>query len=229
VRKLLQSALIAAGLMLAAPAFADIALGHVVPLTGGLVASGRELSQGAKAYIDKVNAEGGIVGHKIVYLLRDDENLAEQTLARSAELIKQGHVVGFLPGVDPAHVKSLVASGLLWQNQAVILSVRNGVAGGPSLISPGEGSTREAGLIEISPPLSYYASLIEEFRATLAKYGPADATFSSAGLQGYMAAKVMVNAVRMLGTEATREEYHTVMLHMFPDLSNQLIRTDAPR
>lgn len=218
----------------AAPAHADIAIGHVIPLSGGQVSTGRELSQGAQAYIDKVNAEGGIAGHKIVYLMRDNENLNELTLSQSAELIKKHKVVGFLPGADNAQVKALVSSGLLWQSGTVIVAVRGSLPNSPSLINVAEGTTREAGLIEVTPPLDYYAPLIEEFRATLAKYGPPEATYSSTGLQGYMAAKVMVNAVRLLsekpaGEAQLRAEYHEAMQRMIPDLAGKLIVTGAPR
>lgn len=218
----------------AAPAHADIAIGHVLPLSGGEVSSGRDLAQGAQAYIDKVNAEGGIAGHKIVYLMRDNENQAALTLSQSAELIKMHKVVGFLPNPEAAQVKSLVSSGLLWQSGTVILSVRNSLPGSPSLINAAEGTTREAGLIEVTPPLDYYAPLIEEFRATLAKYGPPEATFSSTGLQGYMAAKVMVNAVRLLSEKPASEaqmraEYHQAMQRMIPDLAGKLIVSGAPR
>lgn len=234
MRSLLQACFIAAATLAAVPAHADIALGHIVPLTGGPATTGRELAQGAKAYIDKVNAEGGIAGHKIVYVLRDDENKPELTIARAAEVLKSTKVVGFLPGAEPHNVKSLVSSGLLWQNGAVIVAVRNGMANAPSLINAAEGSTREAGLIEVTAPPGYYAPLIEEFRTSLAKFGPTDATFSHTGLQGYMAAKVMVNAVRMLSENsrsegAIRADYREVMQRMYPDMSSRLIASDAPK
>jgi ABC-type branched-subunit amino acid transport system substrate-binding protein len=218
----------------AAPAHADIAIGHVLPLSGGEVSAGLELSQGAQAYIDKVNAEGGIAGHRIVYLMRDNENQPALTLSQSAELIKKHKVVGFLPNPEAAQVKSLVSSGLLWQSGTVIVSVRNSLPNSPSLVNVAEGTTRDAGLIEITPPLDYYAPLIEEFRANLAKYGPPDAAFSSAGLQGYMAAKVMVNAVRMLSENPASDaqvhaEYREAMQRMIPDLASKLIISNAPR
>jgi ABC-type branched-subunit amino acid transport system substrate-binding protein len=226
---LLKACLFSVSALLAAPAFADITIGQIVPLTGGQVAFGREMSEGAKAYIDKVNAEGGVHGHKIVYVVKDDANLPEQTLARAAELIRQDKVFGILPGPNTDNMKALVTSGLLFQHSVPLLAIRNTITNAPALTNLDEGTTREAGLIEVAPPATYYTPLINEFRESLAKYGKPDAAFSSTGLQGYMAAKVMVNAVRLLSPTPTHAEYYTAMQRLFPDVSNKLVASGAPR
>jgi hypothetical protein len=230
-RVLLASALLigAACTLYAGAARADIAFGQIVPLTGVDATIGREMSEGAQVYIARVNAEGGVYGQKVAYLVKDNANTPEETLARAAELIKRDQVYGLLPGPNPQHMKALVSSGLLFQHGVPLLAVRNTSTNAPALTNTAEGTTRQAGLIEVAPPADYYAPLINEYREALAKYGQPGATYTGPGLQGYIAAKVMVNAVRLLSAQPTRAQYNEVMHRLMPDTANQLVRTSAPQ
>jgi len=203
---------------LAPAAFADISIGHVLPLTGPQAATARELNIGAKVYIDQVNAAGGVAGHKINYLVRDDAGLPAQTLVRANELISRDKVFGLLEGSSPASVLELVSSGSLRQHSVAMVGVANGI-GSPV----GLADARKSGLVEITPPQDYVAPLLNEFRAALRQYGPAGEPYSSVALQGYIAAKVAVGAVRLLGPNPTRAEYYGVLQNMVPDVSKRLV------
>ena len=215
--RFLRFGLIVACVLLAPQAFADITIGHIVALSGPQASTGRELSVGAQAYIDKVNAEGGVAGHKIVYLVRDDAGLPEQTLARAGELFASEEVFGLLEGTNPAGVAALVQSGVLRQHSMPMLGIRGGV-GSPGTLD----GARQAGLVEIVPPQNYVAPLLDEFRQALGKYGPAGEPYSSAALQGYISAKVLVGAIRLLGPDPTRADFYTVIQMLIPDVSNHL-------
>jgi hypothetical protein len=219
----LQLCLLCASALLAAPAYADITLGQIAPLSGEHAAAGHEIAAGAKAYIDKVNAEGGVAGQKIVYVLKDNADQPAQTQAQAAALIQHDHVYGILPGAGSVQTRELVSGGLLRQHQVPLLALHNAAADEAPLASSAEGIGRDTGLIEITPPAGTYAPLVNEFRATLAKYGAPGAIYSSAGLQGYIAAKVMVGAVRLLPPVPSREEYFAALRNMIPDLSSRLI------
>jgi ABC-type branched-subunit amino acid transport system substrate-binding protein len=225
VVQILRLALLCLCAALASPAYADITIGHVLSLTGPGAETARQLSVGAKVYIDRVNAAGGMAGHKVIYLVRDDAGLPDQTLIRTGELIARDNVYGLLEGTSPAKVEALVSSGVLRQHNVAMLGIKGGL-GSPY---PMEGS-RKAGLVEIVPPQYYVAPVLEEFRAALAKYGPPGETYSSAALQGYIAAKVLVGAIRMLPPAPTRADFYDVMQHMIPDLANRLaMSTQIPQ
>jgi len=221
--RLLPQCLLLASALLAAPAHADIALGQIAPLSGEHAAAGYEMAAGARAYIDKVNAEGGVAGQKIAYVLKDNADEPAQTVAQAAALIQRDHVYGILPGAGSMQTRELVSSGLLRQHQVPLLVLHNAAADEAPLASAAEGISRDTGLIEITPPAEIYAPVVNEFRATLAKYGPPGASYSSAGLQGYIAAKVMVGAVRLLAAVPTHDDYFAALRNMIPDLSSRLI------
>lgn len=224
MRLMPQLALVLAGSLFAASAHADIALGQVVPLTGPDAAAGRAYAAGARAFIDKINAEGGIAGHKIIHVVRDNQGRADESVAQAAALIGQDHVFGLLPGAGAPASLEMVASGLLRQKQVPLLALRNAAArdGGP-LASGEDGVSREAGLIEITPPVAGYTEIVNEYRATLAQYGHGE-QYSSAGLQGYIGAKVMVGAVRLLvPAQPTHADYFGALRNMVPDVANRMV------
>lgn len=67
---------------------APIRVGSIVTQTGAInfVAS----AQGTKAYLDRVNAKGGVNGHKIVLDLRDDQLDAARGKAQARQLLSSG-------------------------------------------------------------------------------------------------------------------------------------------
>ena len=67
---------------------APIRVGSIVTQTGAInfVAS----AQGTKAYLDRVNAQGGVNGHKIVLDLRDDQLDAARGKAQARQLLSSG-------------------------------------------------------------------------------------------------------------------------------------------
>ena len=66
-------ALSLAGLMLPAVALAQIRIGQTAGFTGAAAAGVKEITDGAKLYLDSVNAEGGINGQAIELVSLDDK------------------------------------------------------------------------------------------------------------------------------------------------------------
>lgn len=217
VLHLLRLALIGVCALLAVPAHADITIGHVLPLTGTGAETARELSLGARVYVDQVNAAGGIAGHKVVYLVRDDAGTPEQSLVRAGELIEQDQAFGLLEGATPANVEALVSSGALRQHGVPMLGVKGGI-GSPA----GLAGARQAGLVEVVQAQDIATVLRDEFTEALAKYAPAGAAYSDAALQGYVSAKVLVGAIRMLPRNPTHDDFYAVVQNMIPDLARRL-------
>jgi branched-chain amino acid transport system substrate-binding protein len=82
---------------------ADIKLGITLPQSGDLAAFGA-VAVGAKVYVEKVNAEGGVDGHKVTLTAKDDAYDPKLTLPRETELIEQDKVFGTLGQVGTPNV-----------------------------------------------------------------------------------------------------------------------------
>lgn len=68
----------------------SIVLGQSVALTGPGSSLALPFHQGAKAYFDRVNAEGGINGHKIELMTLDDRGNAQLAAANTKKLLEHG-------------------------------------------------------------------------------------------------------------------------------------------
>jgi len=114
-------------------AFADIVVGHVIPLTGVQASTGKQLSLGAKAYIDSINAAGGVAGNRINYQVRDDGYKPEETVKLVNDLILKDGAVALLVGVGTANGEALAKSGVMKANGVPMIGTR---AGASSLYGP---------------------------------------------------------------------------------------------
>lgn len=74
----------------------DIKVGAWFPLTGPISASGIPMAAGADAYFKQLNAAGGINGHKITYIFKDNAYDPQQTIQVARELIGQDKVVAIV-------------------------------------------------------------------------------------------------------------------------------------
>ena len=70
-----------------------IVIGQSVPLSGSNKELGEDIRDGALAYINKVNAAGGISGRKIELLSLDDGNKTDRSEKNTIELLKNDNVV----------------------------------------------------------------------------------------------------------------------------------------
>lgn len=74
---------------LAAPAFAQndpIKVGTIFPLSGSAGPSGQAVTNAIKIAADMINAEGGVLGRKIVVVSKDDEGTAAVGVTRANEM-----------------------------------------------------------------------------------------------------------------------------------------------
>ncbi len=65
---------------------ATIVLGHTTALTGNLASSGR-VTDGLQAYIDRINAAGGVAGRRIELVVKDDGFVPTATVDEVADLL----------------------------------------------------------------------------------------------------------------------------------------------
>jgi branched-chain amino acid transport system substrate-binding protein len=79
-----------------------ILLGGTVPLTGEAAAFG-SVGPGAKAYLDYVNAKGGVNGRKIEYRYYDDAYNPAQTVQLTRRLVEQDRVFAIFNSIGTAN------------------------------------------------------------------------------------------------------------------------------
>ncbi|MGL5004866.1 MAG: ABC transporter substrate-binding protein, partial [Casimicrobium sp.] len=77
---------------------------HVGPFTGPLVNANKEALAGAKLYIDKINAAGGVAGRKIEIVEADDKQDAKVMEQLAGELINRKEALAFfMPRTSPSN------------------------------------------------------------------------------------------------------------------------------
>ena len=112
---------------------ADIVLTEVLPLTGPIAQNGQGLMAGAKAYIDSVNATGGVRGHKIVLKTYDDQYKPAETVRLVEKSIAEDHPLAFFNFTGAANIELLIKTGDLEKNKIALIGPR---AGTQSLRNP---------------------------------------------------------------------------------------------
>jgi branched-chain amino acid transport system substrate-binding protein len=88
----------------------EIKLGEINPLSGHLAQHGIEIHQGILYAVEEANAQGGVAGHPVKLISRDDQSKPEVALNQAQDLIIREKVAGLVGG----YVDSLVGpvSGL---------------------------------------------------------------------------------------------------------------------
>jgi branched-chain amino acid transport system substrate-binding protein len=85
-------------LLAATPAYADITIGFIAPLTGQSATVGEQLRRGAEQAVADINVKGGINGDKLLLSQADDACDPKQAVSATNKLISQGikFIVGHL-------------------------------------------------------------------------------------------------------------------------------------
>lgn len=73
-----------------------IKIGAWIPLTGGQASSGVPQAEGAKAYFAWLNDNGGVNGHHIEWIVKDNAYDPQQTVQAARQLVSQDHVVAIV-------------------------------------------------------------------------------------------------------------------------------------
>jgi len=87
----------------AAPAWAQdrtILIGQTIALTGGPSEHGKAVLAGASAYLEKVNANGGVAGRRIVLKTLDDAGDGKRAAENTARLADEDKVVAVFGGIE---------------------------------------------------------------------------------------------------------------------------------
>lgn len=104
----------------------SILIGQTVGVTGTVAGPVNEMNEGAQAYLDEVNAQGGIHGRKVVLRTLDDKFDPALTVANGETLIKKEGVFAMFLGRGTPHTQALLP--LLEENGVPLLAPSTGAA-----------------------------------------------------------------------------------------------------
>ncbi len=126
-RQFVKAALLSAGLAVCASAFAQkapIRIGALNPYSGPLALYGTEVTRGYELAVDRINASGGLLGGRMIELVRGDVTNPQQGIATVEQLVTRDKVDLFIGTYISAI--SLTASDaalrynkLYWETNAV--------------------------------------------------------------------------------------------------------------
>lgn len=94
------AACFALSVLLSAPAFAQIRIGQTIDLSGGSAEHGKAMLSGIKAYLDPINAAGGIGGRRIELITLDDGGKADRAALNTRSLIERNQVLAVFSGIE---------------------------------------------------------------------------------------------------------------------------------
>jgi ABC-type branched-subunit amino acid transport system substrate-binding protein len=103
-----------------------ILIGQTVGLTGIVADPVKEMNEGANAYFNQVNKQGGVHGRKIEMRVLDDKFDPALTLANAETLIKKEHVFALFQGRGTPHTQSILP--LLEANNVPLVAPSTGAA-----------------------------------------------------------------------------------------------------
>ncbi len=90
------------------PAGAPVKIGYLASLTGFCAAFSREYVAGAELAVKQINAQGGVLGHRLELIVRDDWATPSVGIARARALVVSDHVK-YLAGTCTSEVAKSIA------------------------------------------------------------------------------------------------------------------------
>ena len=109
MKKSVIAATLAAALLFAGSAWAQIKIGFHAPQSGPAAADGKSSTIGAEIARDWINEKGGVLGQKIELVIYDDQNKPDQAVPIANKLIGQDKVVATVSGSYSAPTRAAAA------------------------------------------------------------------------------------------------------------------------
>lgn len=107
----------------------EIKLGITIPMTGAASPGYNKVPGAMKAYFDYVNANGGVYGRKITLVVKDDQYVPTQAVAKTNELILKDRVLALVGPLGTANNKAVAASVKPANRGLPVLFVNTGFSG----------------------------------------------------------------------------------------------------
>ena len=107
----------------------EIKLGVTLPMTGAASPGYNKVPAAMKAYFDYVNANGGVNGRNITLVVKDDQYVPTQAVAKTNELILRDRVFALVSPLGTANNKAVAASVNPGKRGVPVLFVNTGFSG----------------------------------------------------------------------------------------------------
>lgn len=103
---------------------AQFVVGQVGPMSGLEANQGRAYAAGMQLVFDSVNKGGGVNGHTIRFVRRDDGGRPEDTVAMAKQMLAEDKPLVFAGFMGSRNVGDLVASGMLEKERIALVGYR---------------------------------------------------------------------------------------------------------
>jgi len=134
----------------------DIVVGQATALTGALASSGVPMRLGAQVCFDAVNATGGINGHQIKFISKDDQYKVEETVRLVKEFVEKDDAVVLLGGSGTSNNEELLRQKILQNADIALVGPRTGATALRKPFNPYMFHVRASYAQEVEKGLNYY-------------------------------------------------------------------------
>ena len=177
----------------------ELVVGQSLGLTGAGAVAARQYQQGAQCFMDVLNKGGGIRGNTIRLVSLDDGGKADRTVENTRALIEREKAFVLFGFTSAAGARA--ALPLLRQQGVPLVGVAGGSSGVREAGAEGVGTV----VVRAAPgPASHDSTIAASYRMALSKCASRDEP-SAAGLEGFIAARVLVEGLLRAGSNPTRQ------------------------
>ncbi|HJV86469.1 MAG TPA: ABC transporter substrate-binding protein [Noviherbaspirillum sp.] len=106
----------------------DVRIGFVNGLSGPIAETAQDILKVSRAYVEQVNASGGVHGRKLVLVARDDQYDPGKTAALVEDVIVNDKVVALVNSAGTAPIIAVIKSGVLAHHKVPLVGVFSGSA-----------------------------------------------------------------------------------------------------
>lgn len=139
------------------PAWAQLRIGMPSGITGSVAAGVKENMEGARLYLDAVNARGGVGGQKIELITVDDQFDPKKTVEAARELITRQKVLALFLNRGTPHTQALLP--LLAEYKVPLVAPSTGAAALHQPVNPWVFNVRATYQREAAKAIEHLASI----------------------------------------------------------------------
>jgi ABC-type branched-subunit amino acid transport system substrate-binding protein len=103
-----------------------IVIGQSAPLSGNLASTGKAMVLGVKIAIDATNAAGGVGGHKLRHVVKDDGYQTTETVRLTQELIRKDKAAALIGYAGTGNISALLQQGVLAEGNIALVAPYTG-------------------------------------------------------------------------------------------------------
>ncbi len=101
-----------------------VVIGQCAPLSGSLASTGQAMALGVRIAIDAANAAGGVNGHTLKHVLKDDGYQTAETLRLTQELIRKDKAAALIGYAGTGNIAELLKQGVLSGGGIALVSLK---------------------------------------------------------------------------------------------------------